>query len=48
MLDLNGMPKVIAGDSTFSTGSVGLFLGVAAGSGAAASHRADDFSAVVQ
>jgi hypothetical protein len=47
-LSLDGVAKVTATDSSFACGSVGLLMGYLPGTGSAASHRADDFSATQQ
>ena len=45
-LQLDGVSKATAADSTFAAGSVGFVMGGAAGGGV--SHRADSFTATVQ
>ena len=48
-LVLNGITKLTAQDSTFSTGTLGMTLGYPPSTtGSASSHRADNFSAAVQ
>ncbi len=45
-LDLNGVPKLSADDTAFSSGSIGVLLGT--GTSSTASYRVDNFSASVQ
>jgi hypothetical protein len=47
-LRLNGATKVTASDGSLLSGSPGLFIGYKTGTGAGASHRADNFSASTQ
>ena len=48
-LEFDGGDRISASDSTFSTGSVGLFIGYATRAGKrSSSHSADDFSATAQ
>jgi hypothetical protein len=43
-----GTTKLTVTDATFPSGSVGMTMGYPSGTGTGASHRADDFNAVVQ